>query len=601
MVTVTSACSRGPRARATTTRGSCSTSTVAICRVSATMRPLRDDDEVDLCIVGAGAGGSVLAQRLARHGWRIVILEAGPFWHPDEDWVSDEAGSHQLYWTQKRIIGGTDPIEMGKNNSGRGVGGSMVHYAGYCPRFHPSDFETQTRDGVGADWPIAYEELRPHYEEVSASCRSPARTGPGAIRTRYPFSPHPVERGRRQSAVAGRRSTRHRDASRAGRHRQRHIRQPAPLHLPRLLPAGLQGEREGEPLRHPPARRARPRRRGARRTAWRSGSRSTRRAAGQGVVYVERRTASHGCSGRDWSPSAGYSIETPRLLLNSTSAVPKRTVQQRGPGRSLRHGAGRDADRGPFPDRTADVQGAAARGVLRGLLRDRLARAALPGVSPSRPSRRCRSDGPSTCSPTGIGDGRCASTCATTTTGRRSASSTSCFRRPDNRVTLAERDGQYGLPIARFDYTPVRERPAPTWPTRPRSSRHPAGRRCAGHAHHPPLRPPHRWRRMGPPGEQRGRRRPAEAGRCPTCSSPTDRLPHAGQRQPGADHHGAGLPAGRPLADGGGMKGLGRALLAGLAGTLTESLVRPARGSNARALRRRRPSCNGGPAVRALA
>ena len=54
-----------------------------------------------------------------------------------------------LYWTDKRIIGGEDPVELGKNNSGHGVGGSMVHYAGYTPRFHPSDFETRTRDGVG--------------------------------------------------------------------------------------------------------------------------------------------------------------------------------------------------------------------------------------------------------------------------------------------------------------------------------------------------------------------------------------------------------------------------------------------------------------------
>lgn len=116
----------------------------------ATMRHYRDED-IDLVIVGAGAGGSVLAQRLARHGWRIVIIEAGPFWHPDTDWVSDEAGSHSLYWTQSRVIGGSDPIELGKNNSGRGVGGSMVHYAGYTPRFHPSDFETYSQDGVGAD------------------------------------------------------------------------------------------------------------------------------------------------------------------------------------------------------------------------------------------------------------------------------------------------------------------------------------------------------------------------------------------------------------------------------------------------------------------
>ena len=42
------------------------------------------------------------------------------------------------------MIGGEDPIELGKNNSGRGVGGSMVHYAGYTPALSPLDFETHT-------------------------------------------------------------------------------------------------------------------------------------------------------------------------------------------------------------------------------------------------------------------------------------------------------------------------------------------------------------------------------------------------------------------------------------------------------------------------
>jgi len=51
----------------------------------ATMRRYRDADEVDLVIVGCGAGGGVLAQRLARAGWRIVVLEQGPFWDPDRD------------------------------------------------------------------------------------------------------------------------------------------------------------------------------------------------------------------------------------------------------------------------------------------------------------------------------------------------------------------------------------------------------------------------------------------------------------------------------------------------------------------------------------
>jgi choline dehydrogenase-like flavoprotein len=157
-----------------------------------TMRRYADSDEVDLVIVGAGAGGSVLAQRLARHGWRIVMLEAGPFWHPDDDWVSDEAGSHHLYWTQKRIIGGADPIELGKNNSGRGVGGSMIHYAGYCPRFHPSDLRTAILDGVGADWPVSYAELRPHYERVERELPVAGQDWPWGYPHRYPFSPHPV-------------------------------------------------------------------------------------------------------------------------------------------------------------------------------------------------------------------------------------------------------------------------------------------------------------------------------------------------------------------------------------------------------------------------
>jgi len=166
-----------------------------------------DDDEVDLLIVGAGAGGSTLAQRLARRGWRIVVLESGPFWDPDRDWVSDEAGSHQLYWTAPRVIGGEDPVELGKNNSGHGVGGSMVHYAGYTPRFHPSDFEVHTRDGVGADWPLSYWDLKSHYERVEAELPVSGQDWPWGDPHRYPYAAHPVsggaERAREGALAAG--------------------------------------------------------------------------------------------------------------------------------------------------------------------------------------------------------------------------------------------------------------------------------------------------------------------------------------------------------------------------------------------------------------
>src|SRR4051794_16371108 len=159
------------------------------------MRHYRDDDEVDLVIVGCGAGGGTLAQRLARRGWRVVGLERGPFWDPDKDWVSDEAGSHKLYWTDKRIIGGKDPVEMGKNNSGHGVGGSMVHYAGYTPRFHPSDFETFSRDAVGADWPISYHDLKPHYERLERELPVAGQDWPWGDPHTYPHGPHPLSSG----------------------------------------------------------------------------------------------------------------------------------------------------------------------------------------------------------------------------------------------------------------------------------------------------------------------------------------------------------------------------------------------------------------------
>jgi choline dehydrogenase-like flavoprotein len=156
------------------------------------MRRYDDTDEVDLVVVGAGAGGGVLAQRLARAGWRVVVIESGPFWDPDRDFVSDEAGSHHLYWNGNRILGGTDPVELGKNNSGHGVGGSMVHYAGYVPRFHPSDFITRTLDGVNSDWPLSYWDLVPHYEAVETELPAAGQDWPWGHRHRYPHTAHPI-------------------------------------------------------------------------------------------------------------------------------------------------------------------------------------------------------------------------------------------------------------------------------------------------------------------------------------------------------------------------------------------------------------------------
>ena len=150
-------------------------------------------EEVDYLIVGVGAAGGVLLQRLARAGFKVLGMEAGPFWDTERDWVSDEAGSHQLYWEDKRITGGKDPLALGANNCGKGVGGGSVHWAAFTPRFHPSDFEVYTRDGVGADWPISYWDLKPYYEllELEMPVAGPAHY-PWGDPHGYAFGPHPM-------------------------------------------------------------------------------------------------------------------------------------------------------------------------------------------------------------------------------------------------------------------------------------------------------------------------------------------------------------------------------------------------------------------------
>ncbi|MEO8726468.1 MAG: GMC family oxidoreductase [Acidobacteriaceae bacterium] len=151
------------------------------------------EEEVDYIIVGCGAAGGVLLQRLARAGFRVLGLEAGPFWNTEKDWVSDEAGSHNLYWEDLRITGGSHPLALGANNCGRGVGGGSVHWAAFTPRLHPSDFRIHSEDGVGIDWPMSYAELKPYYEqlELEMPVSGPAWYPWGDPHS-YPYGPHPM-------------------------------------------------------------------------------------------------------------------------------------------------------------------------------------------------------------------------------------------------------------------------------------------------------------------------------------------------------------------------------------------------------------------------
>jgi choline dehydrogenase-like flavoprotein len=161
--------------------------------------PMRDwsRDEVDFCIVGAGAGGSVLGAKLAEAGFSTVLLEAGDHWDPTTDFISDERAGHKLYWTDERIVGGEHPVELGSNNSGRGVGGSTVHYSMIALRAHPEDFQRRSLDGSVpgadlADWPLTFDDLEPYYEEVEEGLQiaGPTFYPWGRRRRRYPQREH---------------------------------------------------------------------------------------------------------------------------------------------------------------------------------------------------------------------------------------------------------------------------------------------------------------------------------------------------------------------------------------------------------------------------
>jgi choline dehydrogenase-like flavoprotein len=165
----------------------------AMQRVKFPQRQFREGEMVDFAIVGVGSAGGVLLQRLARAGFKTLGFEAGPFWDTEREWVSDEVGSRNLYWNDLRITGGEDPLALGSNNCGRGVGGGSVHWASFVPRFHPSDFEVYTRDGVGADWPIDYADIEPYYEllEREMPVAGPAWY-PWGKPHGHPYGPHPM-------------------------------------------------------------------------------------------------------------------------------------------------------------------------------------------------------------------------------------------------------------------------------------------------------------------------------------------------------------------------------------------------------------------------
>jgi choline dehydrogenase-like flavoprotein len=142
----------------------------------------------DVLVIGAGACGSLVARELASRGLSVVVLEAGKRFNAAADLQNSEANAGKIMWTEPRVYTGKDAIIP---KTGVGVGGGTLVWLGVAPRFHPSDFRTYSTEGVGADWPIGYDDLRSHYEKVEREFGVAGECGPFAPEQyQLPMPPH---------------------------------------------------------------------------------------------------------------------------------------------------------------------------------------------------------------------------------------------------------------------------------------------------------------------------------------------------------------------------------------------------------------------------
>src|SRR5438034_4089360 len=149
------------------------------------MQVIRQPKTYDVCIVGSGAGGGMAAKVLSEAGADLVLLEAGPMW----DAAKDSKMSTWPYESPRRgaatpskpfgefdgCIGGWDldgePYTQAAGSQfdwfrGRMLGGRTNHWGRISLRMGPDDFKRRSLDGIGDDWPIVYDDIKPYYDKL---------------------------------------------------------------------------------------------------------------------------------------------------------------------------------------------------------------------------------------------------------------------------------------------------------------------------------------------------------------------------------------------------------------------------------------------------
>ncbi|MFT4627031.1 MAG: cholesterol oxidase [Myxococcota bacterium] len=136
-------------------------------------------DHYDWIIVGSGFGGAVSALRLVEKGYRVLVLEKGRRWRP-EDFPRSTWDVRRFLWQPE--VGLRGPFKMTFFRhltvySGVGVGGGSLVYANTLPVPKQGFFTHGSWAGL-ADWQA---ELAPHYataQRMLGAATNPRLTAP---------------------------------------------------------------------------------------------------------------------------------------------------------------------------------------------------------------------------------------------------------------------------------------------------------------------------------------------------------------------------------------------------------------------------------------